>query len=69
MKCNVALWDRILRFLFGVGLTAYAIAGGPFWAYIGLYGLVTAAWGLCPTYAFFGWRTLRDSHRSLHEEE
>ncbi|MGZ3773457.1 MAG: YgaP family membrane protein [Pseudobdellovibrionaceae bacterium] len=69
MKCNVALWDRILRFIFGVGLTTYAIAGGPFWAYIGIYGLITAAWGLCPLYAFFRIKTLRYRHRLAPDEE
>jgi Protein of unknown function (DUF2892). len=69
MRCNCALWDRILRFIFGVGLTAYAFAGGPFWAYIGIYGLLTAAWGLCPVYAFFRIRTLREYHRTSFKEE
>lgn len=69
MRCNVALWDRSLRFFFGVLLTAYAIAGGPFWAYIGLYGLVSAAWGLCPIYAFFRIRTLKDYTRALPDED
>jgi hypothetical protein len=69
MRCNVAVWDRILRFLLGTGLTAYAFAGGPFWAYIGVYGLITAAWGLCPVYAFFRIRTLKDYHRTVYSEE
>ncbi|MNL10408.1 hypothetical protein D3C87_1312060 [compost metagenome] len=69
MRCNCALWDRILRFIFGVSLTAYAIAGGPFWAYIGIYGLLTSAWGLCPVYAFFRIRTLREYHRTSFKEE
>ncbi len=68
MRCNVALWDRALRFLLGLGLTAYAFAGGPFWAYIGIYGLLTSAWGLCPVYAFFRIRTLRDYHRPVRED-
>lgn len=68
MRCNVALWDRILRWVLGFLLTAYAIAGGPFWAYIGLYGLLTAAWGLCPVYAFLRIRTLKDFHRPTRTE-
>jgi len=68
MRCNVALWDRILRWALGLLLTAYAIAGGPFWAYIGIYGLLTAAWGLCPVYAFFRVRTLKDFHRPTRTE-
>jgi hypothetical protein len=69
MRCNVALWDRILRFILGVILTTYAVAGGPFWAYIGIYGLMTAAWGLCPAYLFFRIRSLKDSHRSNYDED
>ncbi|MEK2690253.1 DUF2892 domain-containing protein [Bdellovibrio sp. GT3] len=69
MRCNVATWDRTLRFILGVGLTAYAIAGGPFWTYIGIYGLFTAAWGLCPIYAFFRIRTLKDFYRPVHDQE
>jgi hypothetical protein len=63
MKCNVALWDRILRFLLGVGLTAYLIAGGPIWAFLGLYLLFTAGWGLCPIYGTLKIRTLREEKR------
>ncbi len=60
MFCNIALWDRALRFLIAVLLLAYAVAGGPFWFWlIGLYGLVTAGYGLCPIYSFFRIRTLR----------
>jgi hypothetical protein len=63
MKCNVALWDRILRFLFGVGFTAYLLAGGPIWALGGVYLLFTAAWGFCPLYATLKIRTLREEKR------
>lgn len=60
MLCNVALWDRAFRFLLSVIVLSYAIAGGPGWFYVlGLYGLATAGWGLCPIYSFFRIRTLR----------
>lgn len=60
MVCNVAIWDRALRFILSVLLLSYAIAGGPSWFYIfGIYGLATAGWGLCPAYSFFRIRTLR----------
>lgn len=59
MKCNLAVWDRTLRFLFSVILMAYAIAGGPLWAWGGAYLLLTAAWGLCPLYSFFKIKTIR----------
>ncbi len=59
MLCNLALWDRALRFILSVFILAYAVAGGPFWFYvIGLYGLTTAGFGLCPIYSYFRFRTL-----------
>ena len=60
MLCNLAQWDRTLRFIIAVLVLSYAIAGGPTWFWVlGLYSLVTAAWGLCPVYSFFRIRTLR----------
>ncbi len=59
MKCNMALWDRTLRFILAVILLTYVIAGGPFWGWSGLYFLMTSAWGLCPIYAFFKLKTIR----------
>lgn len=60
MLCNVALWDRALRFLVSILLLSYAIAGGPVWFYpLGLYGLATAGWGLCPLYSLLRIRTLK----------
>lgn len=59
MKINLAIWDRVLRFFFGVLLTAWVIAGGPWWAYIGLYMIITSAWGICPAYSFFKIRTAK----------
>lgn len=69
MKCNVAVWDRCLRFVIGVALTAYAIAGGPFWAYFGIYLILTAAWGFCAIYAFFNLRTLKVPWRATQPPE
>ena len=58
MFCNLAVWDRSIRFILGVGLLSYAIAGGPTWFYaVGVYSLLTAGWGLCPIYAYFKIRT------------
>lgn len=59
MKCNLALWDRVIRFTVAVLLLTYVIAGGPFWGWSGLFLLVTAAWGLCPIYAFLKFKTIR----------
>lgn len=60
MLCNMAFWDRAFRFCASVLILAYAVAGGPFWFWlVGIYGLITAGWGLCPVYSFFRIRTLR----------
>ncbi|MBC7742815.1 MAG: DUF2892 domain-containing protein [Bdellovibrionaceae bacterium] len=60
MFCNLAMWDRVLRFVISVLLLAYAFAGGPIWFWpVGVYGLITSGWGLCPIYSFFRIRTLR----------
>lgn len=53
MNINLANWDRILRALIGVVLLAWAIAGGPWWTYVGLVLIGTAAWRFCPIYALF----------------
>ena len=60
MLCNLATWDRSLRFIIAILVLSYAMAGGPAWFWlVGLYGLATAGWGLCPVYSFFRFRTLR----------
>jgi hypothetical protein len=38
----------------GIGLVAWALAGGPVWAWIGVVPLATAALGWCPAYVPFG---------------
>lgn len=63
MKCNVAVWDRILRVILGVLLLTYAVAGGPFWSWIGVYFIFTGAWGLCFFYSFMKISTLNESPR------
>jgi len=59
MKINLAVWDRLMRFFFGVLGTSWAVTGGPWWAYAGVYLILTASWGLCPLYAFFKIRTAK----------
>lgn len=60
MLCNVAIWDRVIRFILSIGLLVYAIAGGPFWFFIlGLYLLITGSYGLCPIYSYFRIKTAR----------
>ncbi|MES2965500.1 MAG: DUF2892 domain-containing protein [Bdellovibrionota bacterium] len=58
MRINMAVWDRIIRLIMGAGLVAWAVAGGPWWAYVGLVLLATAAWRFCPVYAIFRLSTL-----------
>lgn len=65
MKVNLARWDRSLRFFFGFILTLWAAAGGPWWCWLGVYLIVTSAWGLCPLYSIFNIRTAREQKRSL----
>jgi hypothetical protein len=54
---NVGLIDRVVRGLVGLGLIAWAVLGGPVWAWIGLVPLATAAISFCPAYALLGLRT------------
>jgi hypothetical protein len=61
LKRNVLWWDRILRFLVGVLLLAWAIAGGPGWTYVGAAILATGAWGYCPVMAVLGAKNIEDS--------
>ena len=54
MKTNVGGIDRIVRGVAGIGLIAWALMGGPVWAWIGVVPLLTAAVGWCPAYVPFG---------------
>ena len=54
MKANVGGIDRIVRGVAGIGLIAWALMGGPVWAWIGVVPLLTAAIGWCPAYVPFG---------------
>jgi hypothetical protein len=54
MKTNMGGLDRIVRGVAGVGLIAWALMGGPVWAWIGVVPLLTAAIGWCPAYVPFG---------------
>ncbi len=60
MKCNVSVIDRIIRFILGIGLTTWSIAGGPNWGYIGIYLLITSGWGLCFFYGIFKINTIKE---------
>ena len=69
MKINLALWDRIARYLIGFFLTTWAVAGGPWWSFFGLYLILSAAWGLCPIYGIFKIRTYHDNRFELKRRE
>lgn len=60
MRKNVIWWDRLIRFLLGIVMLTWAIAGGPGWAYLGLYPLASASWGYCPIYAVLGLKAEED---------
>lgn len=57
MKRNVGGIDRILRIGVGLGLVAWAVMGGPVWAWIGVVPVATGAFAWCPAYLPFGFRT------------
>lgn len=67
MRVNLALWDRILRYLIGFIFTAWAVAGGPWWAFSGVYFILSASWGFCIVYGMFKLRTAKIDKRLLEQ--
>ena len=57
MKTNVGGADKILRIMAGIALLAWAVFGGPVWAWIGIVPLATGLLGWCPAYTLFGMNT------------
>jgi len=57
MKTNVGGIDKILRIVIGLALVAWAIMGGPVWAWIGIVPLATGVIGFCPLYPLIGLNT------------
>ncbi|GBG01724.1 membrane protein [Azospira sp. I13] len=57
MKANVGGIDKILRIVAGLALVAWAIMGGPVWAWIGVVPLATGFMGWCPAYTLLGANT------------
>ena len=57
MKINVGGIDKILRIAVGLALIAWALVGGPVWAWVGVVPLATGAIGWCPAYTLFGMNT------------
>ncbi|HSP90258.1 MAG TPA: DUF2892 domain-containing protein [Vicinamibacterales bacterium] len=54
MKKNMGSVDRIVRGVAGIALIAWALMGGPVWAWLGVVPLATAVIGVCPAYLPFG---------------
>ena len=57
MKTNVGGADKIIRILVGLALIAWALFGGPVWAWIGIVPLATGLMGWCPFYPLIGLNT------------
>ena len=57
MKTNVGGADKILRIVAGIALLAWAVFGGPVWAWIGIVLLATGLLGWCPAYTMLGMNT------------
>ena len=57
MTKNVGTIDRAARAVLGLALIAWALTGGPVWAWVGVVPLATAGISFCPLYAMLGLRT------------
>jgi hypothetical protein len=57
MRANVGRVDKWVRILIGLALIAWALAGGPAWAWIGVVPLATGLFNFCPVYRLFGINT------------
>ena len=59
MKANVGGIDKVLRIVAGLALIAWAVMGGPVWAWIGVVALATGLMGWCPAYPLLGISTCK----------
>jgi len=59
MKTNVGRVDKVLRIVAGLALIAWALMGGPLWAWIGVVPLATGLFNFCPLYAALGISTCK----------
>lgn len=57
MKANVGGFDKWIRIVAGLALIAWALTGGPVWAWIGVVPLVTGLFNFCPLYRLIGFNT------------
>ena len=59
MQANVGQADKWVRIVVGVALIAWAVTGGPVWAWIGVVPLATGLFNFCPLYRLIGINTCR----------
>ncbi len=59
MKANVGGIDRIIRIVAGLALIAWALLGGPVWAWIGVVALATGLMNFCPAWSLLGINTCK----------
>ena len=59
MQANVGGADKWLRIVVGLALIAWALMGGPVWAWIGVVPLATGLFNFCPLYKLVGTNTCR----------
>jgi hypothetical protein len=59
LKANVGGVDRILRIIIGLALIAWALTGGPVWAWVGVVPLATGIVKICPAYSILGFNTCK----------
>ena len=57
MNANVGRIDKWIRIALGLGLIAWAVSGGPAWAWIGVVALATGLFNFCPLYRLLGVNT------------
>lgn len=59
MKPNVGGIDRVIRIVAGLVLIAWALVGGPVWAWIGVVALATGLMNFCPAWSLVGINTCK----------
>lgn len=59
MKANVGGFDKWIRVVAGLALIAWALTGGPVWAWIGVVPLATGLFNFCPLYRLIGVNSCR----------
>ena len=57
---NLSHWGRLWRLFLGCFLLIWAVAGGPVWAYIGVYFLLSGSFGFSIVRAYIKSRPPRE---------